>query len=78
MKIKTGLSSFGYFIGLLITFQLFPLTASLMNSPNTVAFTVGAVVLSVVCGVFTLLAILFGKSVARLVKEYLESKKNKL
>ena len=77
MKKVTILKTITFFIGWIISVQLVPVGLELMSKPNSIYFTLGLLLaLATTIGAFYFAA-KFGWTVADLVTEYLENRKNK-
>jgi putative effector of murein hydrolase LrgA (UPF0299 family) len=77
MKRKTILKTIGWFIGWIISFQLIPVGTHLMNQPSSIAFTFGILMSVATIGTVLYFAWNTGGYVAKLLREYLESKEVK-
>ena len=77
MKTKTILKTIGFFIGWLLSFQLIGVATYLMNQPSNISFTFGVLASVATVGIIFYFAWNLGKSIAKLSREYLESKEVK-
>jgi len=75
MERKTILKTIGWFVGWIISFQLIPVGTHLMNQPSSIAFTFGILMSVATMGTVLYFAWNLGASIAKLTREYLESKK---
>ena len=77
MKTKTILKTIGFLIGWIISFQLIGVGTYLMNQPSNIAFTFGLLVSVAIIGIIICFAWNTGGYMAKLLREYSESKKIK-
>ena len=77
MKTKTILKTIGFLIGWLLSFQLIGVGTYLMNQPSNISFTFGVLASVTTVGTIFYFAWNLGKSIAKLLREHLESKKVK-
>lgn len=77
MKKVTILKTFTFLMGWIISLQCLGKGLNLMNKPNNLYFTLGFILeLGIIVGTFYF-AFKFGWSLAKLYREYSESRKNK-
>ena len=77
MKTKTILKTIGFLIGWIISFQLIGVGTYLMNQPSNIAFTFGLLASVAIIGTIVYLAWNTGGYMAKLLREYSESKEIK-
>lgn len=77
MKTKTILKTIGFFIGWLLSFQLIGVATYLMNQPSNISFTFGALAAVATIGTIVYFAWNTGGYMAKLLKEYSESREVK-
>ena len=77
MKTTTILKTIGFFIGWLLSFQLLGVGTSLMNQPSNISFTFGVLASVATLGTIFYFAWKFGGYMAKLSREYSESKEVK-
>jgi len=78
MKRKTILKTIGWFVGWIISFQLIPVGTHLMNQPISITFTFGILISVTTIGTVLYFSWNLGGYVAKLLREYLESREVKL
>ena len=77
MKTVTVLKAIGFFIGWLISFQLIGVSTYLMNQPSNISFTFGVLAAVSTIGTIGYFAWNLGGYMAKLLREYSESKEVK-
>ena len=77
MKTKTILKAIGFFIGWLLSFQLIGVGTYLMNQPSNISFTFGVLAALSTIGAIGYFAWNLGGYMAKLLREYTESKEVK-